>query len=65
MATSASGSPRASSDAKPRRGLLIEFLFAREEGPSHPVERVVAAAAVSGLFGLDPSPHRVEGAIGE
>ena len=65
MATSALGSPSWSSDDRRSGRLLVELLFTREERSAHPIERIVSATAVSGLFGLDPSAHRVEGAIGE
>ena len=43
----------------------VEVFFAAQQDPPGPIERIVPAAAVSGLFGLHPSTDRIEAAVGQ
>ena len=65
MATSAFGITELEQRRQTCSRLLIELLFAGQQRSAHPIERIVSATAVSGLFGLDSTAHRVERAVGE
>jgi hypothetical protein len=45
---------------QPCGGFGIEFLLAHQQDPPGPVERIISATAVPGLFVLHPPPHGIE-----
>ena len=47
------------------RRLVAQLLFALEQQPAGPIERVVAPAPMTQLFDLDPPADGVEGAVGQ
>ena len=65
MATSAPGSPRASSEARRSAASSLSLSSPLSNSAPGPIERIVAPAPMTKLFDLDPSADGVEGPVGQ